>query len=918
MPPTLLTLPLELLYMVFGEVAVSPCHISTLVRTCRYLHALLNTRLYRDNGVKAVTWAIQSKNLGTVRACIKYGVDIHALPEPQDDEMNPDQDTGAPRFDFDYDGWHLSREFYDETSGHLRRGWVPFLAIDSDHPEMLDLLLAQPSATPYIVSPSGSTLLNEAVRKSKPCVVSYLLSRKDVEDVRDLEEKEPLALAAHLVSKRLCSRSSAESLEESFQILNMLIAHREVRCDWWRETTPPRNTYVSARSDGDKDLGWLLWTLVKRGGPLPTLDLLLARLGNKHIDDFCDDDGRTLLSWAAHAQLCPKRTGFSDQDAGEIVRMLLRKGADPNAKDSRNRTPLSHAARGDVQEALEALEALIAGGADVNARDDGGRTPFCHAFEMANKIFIDRLVAGGAHIPGAERCADLLHIATGRGDIRGFQRLVDMGADPDSRHWIGRSPLTGVDVNARDPEGLTPLHHAVRGRHLRVVQVLLEDPRVDGNPRDDDGLTLLQRTAYEYLSDWKVTTTPSEQKGHEYRMRMIGLLMMQPAVLETGLQETAEDLLLRASKAECAPLLDLIFTNWRGYIQPTDQILTMAAATTRAVILEHLLAQYNSKQIEGLLTAAACNELDGKQVVQLLLRRENVHISNDAMEAAAGNAAFAADILDIFFARQTTVVPPWLLTGAARRGTVAGVQFLLDRAYVPSHDIPAILQCGVGNPRYGLEITTFLLANHSPDIQISIEAWTAAIKSPHDSRAILSCLLRHRRLDKPTTKHVIQTIIRHGGGTPPSLVDFIDSQFNLENLDILVMIIESSWPYVPDTGMGIMEYISGMHRHSLTLTSRRVLMIMETFDEKIVLLLLRYCPPHMPLTEQVINAAASRADGLEIIKTILQRCESMSVRKGYFSAVLPTLMPKGKAIFDLLSEYLERRLLGVEYTVYRT
>ena len=75
---------------------------------------------------------------------------------------------------------------------------------------------------------------------------------------------------------------------------------------------------------------------------------------------------------------------------------LVEKGADINAKDIRDSTPLHFAAR--YNENSEVLAVLIENGADINAEDEYGRTPLKVAKKAkANSEVIAFLVKNGAH-----------------------------------------------------------------------------------------------------------------------------------------------------------------------------------------------------------------------------------------------------------------------------------------------------------------------------------------------------------------------------------------------------------------------------------------------------------------------------------------------------------------------------------------
>ena len=53
-----------------------------------------------------------------------------------------------------------------------------------------------------------------------------------------------------------------------------------------------------------------------------------------------------------------------------MVKLLLSKGADPNARDDQGRTPLHHAAT----HSIDSMKLLLAAGADVKACDRDGKS----------------------------------------------------------------------------------------------------------------------------------------------------------------------------------------------------------------------------------------------------------------------------------------------------------------------------------------------------------------------------------------------------------------------------------------------------------------------------------------------------------------------------------------------------------------
>jgi ankyrin repeat protein len=77
----------------------------------------------------------------------------------------------------------------------------------------------------------------------------------------------------------------------------------------------------------------------------------------------------------------------------QVIASLLKAGANPNARDSNNATPLIWAAEFCPADAVKMLLEL---GADVNARANGGATPLMMAQTVARPEIVAVLEAAGA------------------------------------------------------------------------------------------------------------------------------------------------------------------------------------------------------------------------------------------------------------------------------------------------------------------------------------------------------------------------------------------------------------------------------------------------------------------------------------------------------------------------------------------
>ncbi|HEX7176660.1 MAG TPA: ankyrin repeat domain-containing protein [Pyrinomonadaceae bacterium] len=203
---------------------------------------------------------------------------------------------------------------------------------------------------------------------------------------------------------------------------------------------------------------------------------------------------------------------------GELaqVRLLLDAGADPRAKDRHGSTALFYAAGAGH---YEIARLLLEGGADPEASNVVGMTPHAVATSRGHAqlaALIESHKTGGRSggVEGAlDRGRPALLRAAREGDAAGVRRLLEAGADADTRDESAWTPLMlaavgghteavgmllagGAQPNARNDKGWTPLMLAVSLGDAGLARALL-DAGADPNVRDNEGLTPLMQAVGE-------------------------------------------------------------------------------------------------------------------------------------------------------------------------------------------------------------------------------------------------------------------------------------------------------------------------------------------------------------------------------------------------------------------------------------
>uniref|UniRef100_A0ABD2X7H4 Uncharacterized protein n=1 Tax=Trichogramma kaykai TaxID=54128 RepID=A0ABD2X7H4_9HYME len=234
----------------------------------------------------------------------------------------------------------------------------------------------------------------------------------------------------------------------------------------------------------------------------------------------------------------------------KLNQLLLERHADPNLANAEGHTPL-HVICQREDDDVDLVKMLFEMGdkfnkpIQIDARDKSGCTPLHLALNHGHERMAEWLIRRGAdlNLANAEGSTSLHMISAGKMDYADLLKSFFDVSDEKNRP---------VEVDARDNQGKTPLHHAISHRHKRVFELLLKRD-ADPNLADNVGSTALHTICvFADDSDWaKMLFEISEEKNREVQIDVQCKRNFTPlhhALVEAELREVAE-LLLRKGAA---------------------------------------------------------------------------------------------------------------------------------------------------------------------------------------------------------------------------------------------------------------------------------------------------------------------------------------------------------------------------------
>ncbi len=212
-----------------------------------------------------------------------------------------------------------------------------------------------------------------------------------------------------------------------------------------------------AQGTSDHDHEWLK---ALRAHDIKATGGLVNKVSNV---DLAPADGRTALMLAS-------KRGLVD-----LVRSLIKRGADVNANNSNGGTPLMYAA---IAGNTDIGRMLIEDDADTKARGSNGWSPLMVAAAKGHSPFVRLLLENGADVNAI--------------DVYGWTPLARASFEKRNEVVGIIVSVPGADIDARDDQGATALHHAASVGAIRIIELLLS-AGANRNIKDFKELTPLDR-----------------------------------------------------------------------------------------------------------------------------------------------------------------------------------------------------------------------------------------------------------------------------------------------------------------------------------------------------------------------------------------------------------------------------------------
>jgi ankyrin repeat protein len=209
------------------------------------------------------------------------------------------------------------------------------------------------------------------------------------------------------------------------------------------------------------------------------------------------------------------------RNKAEVANYLIDKGANVNARNKWNQTPL-HSTMNVFGQDFDLIKRLIDKGANVNAQGDRGNTPLAGAAARGDIKVAKLLIDNGADLNAYDKSSGtILHNTIQQNQQEIAKLLVECGSNLNQKNPLGQTELHisamkgytdlvqllikhGADVHAVDGNNRTALYYAAKYGYRSVTNVLIDagtkvNTIVESNYGKAPQLTAILKSGESYL-----------------------------------------------------------------------------------------------------------------------------------------------------------------------------------------------------------------------------------------------------------------------------------------------------------------------------------------------------------------------------------------------------------------------------------
>ncbi|KAJ3113861.1 hypothetical protein HK100_001866 [Physocladia obscura] len=203
----------------------------------------------------------------------------------------------------------------------------------------------------------------------------------------------------------------------------------------------------------------------------------------------------------------PLTLAASNKSEIQVLKMLVERGAEINVKNQQKKTALQLAlAQNDIQKA----EFLLHCGANIEIQDHKGYTALHYVIRVGNVEFLSKLLNHGSNFDAVSKSGEnVFNLAFKYNQLDILKLLMDRRSESNTAtlefplHQAAKTRATlsfvkyfvstGIDFNAKDADGWTPLMLAAKSQNIKLIFYLCKIG-ADTEILSKDKFTVLQYT----------------------------------------------------------------------------------------------------------------------------------------------------------------------------------------------------------------------------------------------------------------------------------------------------------------------------------------------------------------------------------------------------------------------------------------